>query len=80
LTAFWSIKEGVLKALGKGLTIDTRKIIAYLSVPPWKFWSSQEVTVDIPGVSDVVAYMRCLGSYVLVYAVINKYEGKKWKI
>lgn len=71
-TSMWSLKEATLKAWGEGLRLDTRQVVVTLTHPISPFWTSQTVEVNFPKVTQVVAWMRCLGSYVLTWVNICK--------
>ncbi len=77
LTALWSAKESVLKALHRGLTVDTRRIACVLDRPvqPAPRWQSLDIQCD-PGLApgqEVRGWWRSLDDrpYVLTLAIID---------
>lgn len=71
VTAIWSLKESVLKALGHGLRMDTNKITVQLSPPPWNQWNHQHIQIpSMPGI-QVQSWMRYIGYFVLSMVKIS---------
>jgi 4'-phosphopantetheinyl transferase len=71
VTASWSMKESVLKALGLGLRVDTRQVEmgSFTQVedfdPSTQNWEEVDVRIHHLGDHDFHGYWRCRDSYVL---------------
>jgi phosphopantetheinyl transferase (holo-ACP synthase) len=86
--AIWSAKESVLKALGRGLTVDTRAVDIRLFDEPasgpvlpreggWRrFDVTLEASLDDPGTS-LAGFWRCHGPFVVTLASRTPSQGRK---
>lgn len=69
MTTLWSIKEAVLKALGRGLTIDTNAIVVAIDELPSNHWSS--CSIDFRGGESFPENVRviCQQNFIISVAV-----------
>lgn len=75
VTAVWSAKEAALKALHKGLSVDTRSVTCLIAPPadaaPTS-WEPFTIIVDgdrLPDAPALTGYWRAFGAFVLTLAV-----------
>lgn len=76
ITAIWSVKEAVLKAVQRGLTVDTRAVDCDLggraASDDWQPVSVRwDQRLDVPDGTSITAHWRRWGAYVLTLARLD---------
>jgi len=77
ITAFWSIKEAFLKAIGTGLRVDTRRIQVELTPPPWPEWTQQSMPSTASRHTGCRVMLKQSGAF--IEAVVWLENAEMWK-
>lgn len=74
VTLFWSAKEAVLKALGKGLRVDSRKVNIEQAQDSFRDDGWQALTASGPELENCVCrlWWRRWGQFVLTLAIVSE--------
>ncbi len=73
ITAIWSAKEAALKALHRGLTIDTRRV--HCAIDPYRYsdheWLGFNITCTSSYMQTLRGWWRTWGEYVLTISIVT---------